>query len=245
MINEISVGIILPVYNAVNTIDRAINSVLSQSHKNFILYIIEDCSTDGTRQKLQSYENTSNVVITYNNENLGVAKSRNRGLDLNQQQVVTYIDSDDEWLPEKLVKQLECYVSNNEMPCVTAYNFLSNDSKQVRYHTHYLSKNNFLKKNYRICLSSLMHKHNDLEFENVGHEDFLFIYQLYRVSDEIVIIDEPLVNYYVMNGSLSSNKFRAAIWHYNLLLNKFKLSRFKTIYYLFFYVKNAILFRYK
>lgn len=242
MTNNITVGVILPAYNAMGTIDRAINSVLNQTHRNVILYIIDDCSTDGTRDKLKSYVEDSRVVVLFNERNLGVSATRNRGLDNNQQQIVAYIDSDDEWKPEKLTKQLEQFFINNEMPCVSAYNYLSINHKLVHYHSNILSKVNFLKKDFRICLSSLVHKRNDARFKNVGHEDFLFIYDLLQQSNEICIVNQPLVNYHVIEGSLSSNKLKAASWHFKLLLNEMNLTKFKVFYYFLFYSINAVLF---
>ena len=71
---------IMPVYNKETTLEGAIQSVLQQTYKNFHLVIIDDCSSDGSRDILKRYESTPNITILYNDSNKGCYYTRNRGL---------------------------------------------------------------------------------------------------------------------------------------------------------------------
>ncbi|WP_241578785.1 glycosyltransferase family 2 protein [Rosenbergiella nectarea] len=241
--NDMTVAIILPVYNASETLDRAITSVLAQSYTNFTLYIIDDFSKDNSREIINKYIHDKNIKVMFNDKNLGVAESRNRGLNLAVEDVVAFIDSDDEWLKDKLETQISRLSVTNGLPNVSHYNFISDQRKLVGYDKNLLSRKDFLKKEFRICLSSLVHKRNNVRFKKIGHEDFIYISSLYDLHGHISVTNKPLVNYYVTEGSLSSNKITAACWQFNLLSKELKLPRHKVIYYFFFYALNALLFR--
>ena len=240
--NNMTVAIILPVYNASATLSRAINSVLSQTYKYFTLYIIDDCSKDHSREIINKYIHYSNIKVIFNDKNLGVAATRNKGLNLAVEDVIAFIDSDDEWLEDKLKNQL-IRLESDGSPNITHYYFITNSKKLVSYDKRILSRKDFLKKDFRVCLSSLIHKRSDVRFKEIGHEDFLYINNLYNAYDDISVTNKPLVNYYVTQDSLSSNKVTAAKWHYNLLSKEIKLSTHKVFYYFIHYALNAILFR--
>jgi glycosyltransferase involved in cell wall biosynthesis len=70
----------MPVYNKETTLEGAIQSVLQQTYGNFHLVIIDDCSSDGTRDILKKYESFPNITILYNDSNKGCYYTRNRGL---------------------------------------------------------------------------------------------------------------------------------------------------------------------
>lgn len=100
-----SVSVILPTYNRGYCLHRSIDSVLHQTFSDFELIIIDDGSTDDTRQIIESYDD-SRIVHVHNDENLGQTKRLNEGLALARADLVAFQDSDDEWLPAKLEKQV-------------------------------------------------------------------------------------------------------------------------------------------
>lgn len=73
--------VIMPLYNRGKFVEEAIESVLQQTHQNFELVIIDDCSTDNSFKIAKSYESHPKVTILQNKENMGCYYSRNRGLD--------------------------------------------------------------------------------------------------------------------------------------------------------------------
>lgn len=100
-----AVSIILPTYNRAYCIRRAIDSVLNQTFTDFELILIDDGSTDDTRAIVESYDDPRLVHI-HNEDNEGQTKRLNDGLRLARADLVAFQDSDDEWLPTKLEKQV-------------------------------------------------------------------------------------------------------------------------------------------
>ncbi|MBQ5628450.1 MAG: glycosyltransferase family 2 protein [Ruminococcus sp.] len=95
------VSVIMPAYNAEPYIEEAIRSVLNQTVRDLELIVIDDTSTDRTRDIIRAIAHEDRRVRPYFNEkNLGVAKTRNRGLELCHGRYVALLDSDDYWKPQ-------------------------------------------------------------------------------------------------------------------------------------------------
>lgn len=93
------VSVIIPTYNRQKFITMAIDSVLSQTFKDYEIIVIDDGSTDNTRQVLESYEEKIKYIYQ---KNSGVSAARNAGIRLARGELVAFLDSDDEWLPDYL-----------------------------------------------------------------------------------------------------------------------------------------------
>ena len=98
-----SISVIIPTYNRAYCLSRAIDSVLAQSHPVEKICVIDDGSTDGTQQLLQSNYPQIHYI---RQENKGVSAARNEGIRKIKSQWIAFLDSDDEWLPQKIEKQL-------------------------------------------------------------------------------------------------------------------------------------------
>jgi len=96
------VSVILPTFNRRNLAQRALSSVLRQTEQDFELFFIDDGSTDGTKNP----EGLSPKIRYLRQENKGVAAARNLGIRNARGKWLAFLDSDDEWLPGKLEKQL-------------------------------------------------------------------------------------------------------------------------------------------
>jgi len=101
-----AVSIILPTYNRAYCIRRAIDSVLNQTFADFELIVIDDGSTDDTRQVVEAYDDPR-IVHVHNDGNRGQTARLNDGLRLARADLIAFQDSDDEWLPTKLERQVE------------------------------------------------------------------------------------------------------------------------------------------
>ena len=237
-----SFAIIMPAYNAIRTIEKSIESVLSQSYKDWVLYIIEDCSSDSTFSLISKYKSHDNIKILKNEINLGAAGSRNKGIELCSEDIISFIDSDDVWHPDKLQLQF-AEISKGNLFLITSYNYVGRESNLVQYDKDILTREDFLKKKFRVCFSSLCYAPigKKVFFEDVGHEDFIYINEIFNIHDACNVIREPMVSYHVTEGSLSSNKIVAAKWHYKALDKIFK-NKINVLYYFVFYVMNAIKF---
>lgn len=96
------VSIIMPTYNSERWVERAILSVLAQSYKNYELVIVDDGSTDNTYKLISKYTEDPRIKIFRLNVNSGVSNARNIGIELCKGDIVTFLDSDDEFLPNAL-----------------------------------------------------------------------------------------------------------------------------------------------
>lgn len=99
------VSVIIPVYNRANMISKSIKSVLGQTYGNLELLVIDDNSTDGTSDLIHTIKDTR-LKYFRNELNLGPSKSRNKGIHLSKGELIAFQDSDDEWYPDKLEKQV-------------------------------------------------------------------------------------------------------------------------------------------
>jgi len=103
-------SVIIPTYNRKDFLPKAIDSVLSQTFKDFEFIIIDDGSIDETKKLVFSY-NDRRITYVYQ-ENHGVAHARNRGLEKAKGEWIAFLDSDDWWLPQKLVsvsQSIDCF----------------------------------------------------------------------------------------------------------------------------------------
>lgn len=99
------VSVVLPAYNRAGSIRMAVDSILRQSFADFELLVVDDGSTDGTMEVLADVADPR-LRLLANPRNMGVSAARNTGIRAAQAPWVAFQDSDDEWLPLKLEKQM-------------------------------------------------------------------------------------------------------------------------------------------
>jgi len=102
------ISVIIPTYNRLELLKRSIDSIFNQTYKDFELIVVDDGSTDKTKEFCLN----DNRIIYLHQENQGVSAARNSGIKISKGEWITFLDSDDEWLPNKLEKQME-YAKNN------------------------------------------------------------------------------------------------------------------------------------
>jgi len=95
------ISVIVPVYNRGHKIKRAIDSVLSQTFKDFELIIINDCSTDNSVQIINEFSD-SRIKLLHTSKNSGAAVARNIGIKNAKGEIISFLDSDDFYEPEIL-----------------------------------------------------------------------------------------------------------------------------------------------
>lgn len=102
------VSVIIPTYNRLASLKRAIASVLRQSFKDFDVWIVDDASTDETLIWLQELQTTEpRIECIFNKQNLGVSASRNLAIHASTSEWIALLDSDDEWSEDKLERQFQ------------------------------------------------------------------------------------------------------------------------------------------
>lgn len=113
------VSILTAVYNTATYLPQCIESVLAQTHRDWQLICIDDCSTDGSLDIINRYAATdSRITVVRNAENQGQAKARNAGLLHADGEIVTMLDSDDWIAPDALEKIVVAFEGSRDIDCV-------------------------------------------------------------------------------------------------------------------------------
>jgi GT2 family glycosyltransferase len=112
------ISVIIPAYNAGAYIARAIDSVLAQTYQDFEIIVIDDGSTDNTRERVAAYSNRVTYLYQPNSER---SAARNRGLRAASGDFFAFLDADDQWLPERLAKELALFDRYPGLGLVYAY----------------------------------------------------------------------------------------------------------------------------
>lgn len=120
------ISVIIPTYNRAKYVTKVIDSVLSQTYTDYEIIVVDDGSTDNTREVLGSYMDK----ITYKyQENAGVSAARNTGIRIASGQWIAFLDSDDIWLPDKLASQMRCVNRTHAKVCFTNVEFTEKKKK--------------------------------------------------------------------------------------------------------------------
>ncbi len=103
---NVDVDVIIPFYNRIDVTINAIKSVLTQTHKNYKIILINDGSNENISKIKMFIKKYNQIHLMDLKENIGAAAARNKGIDFSKAKYIAFLDSDDQWLPEKLEKQL-------------------------------------------------------------------------------------------------------------------------------------------
>jgi glycosyltransferase involved in cell wall biosynthesis len=126
------VSIIIPTYNRASYIQKALDSVFKQTYRDFEVIVIDDGSSDNTKEVLQKYGNR--IRYSYQ-DNHGISHARNTGIRNSKGDYIAFLDSDDYWLPEKLNRQIELFHTNPE------YGMVASCCASIRLDGSYRDKN--------------------------------------------------------------------------------------------------------
>ena len=196
------ISVIIPTYNRRHTLERAIDSVLSQTFKPFEIIIVDDGSEDGTRNWVQEAYPSIKYIYQSNN---GVSSARNKGIISSRGSWIALLDSDDEWMPEKLEDQV---IFINENPgslfCHTNEIWIRNGVRVNQLKKHKKYGGDIFKYCLDMCRispsSSLIKKE---VFEDVGlFDESLTVCEDYdlwlRITANytILFLDRPLIKKY-------------------------------------------------
>jgi len=135
--NKVPITVIIPTFNRSTFIHEAVDSVLAQSYQEFELIIIDDGSTDATPEILSRYKGHVSVITT---EHRGPSAARNRGIEAAQGEFISFLDSDDLWLPDKLKVQINFFHTNpGTFVCQTEESWVRNGARvnQKKIHKKY------------------------------------------------------------------------------------------------------------
>ncbi len=126
------VSVVIPTYNRAHTLDRAVKSILDQTFRDFELIIVDDGSTDNTIEVVSSV-NDPRIRYIRHDSNRGANAARNTGIKAACAEFVAFQDSDDEWMPEKLEKQVGVLEATGHEVAAVYTGFLRLKGDEVTY----------------------------------------------------------------------------------------------------------------
>ena len=120
------VSAVIVTHNRRDLVVGAISSVQTQTYRNIELFVIDDASQDGTRELLEekSHEEGFSYIYIPSNESKGGNHARNLGIKASHGEFVAFLDDDDEWLPDKIIKQVSFMQEHPECGVVSCFNIV-------------------------------------------------------------------------------------------------------------------------
>ncbi|MBF8669041.1 glycosyltransferase [Pseudomonas putida] len=237
----------MPLYNAAPFFEGSVTSVLNQTYKNWELIIVDDCSTDESREQALKFSKLDARVLYFRNAvNCGVAASRNVALDNASGRFVAFLDSDDQWEEDKLERQVDFAVRNSSIITYCVYRRIAESGKalgvvQPKARVFY---KDMLFRNHIGNLTAMYDKFKlpTLRFKKVGHEDYIFWVEAIAQagSAELVPSDVPLAKYLVRSASLSGNKIKAAKWQWDNYRKNLGFGFIHSVFYFVCYAASSV-----
>lgn len=243
------VSIITPAYNAAEYIAETIESVLAQTYPKWEMLIVNDCSKDNTAEIVQSYAAKDNRIKLINlKQNSGAAVARNIAIQNAKGRYIAFLDSDDLWKKEKLAKQLAFMQQNGY--AFTFHDFImfndgteKENGKIIKVLTQVDYKTLLKGNNTGGCLAVCIDRNivRKIFMPNQRHEDYIcWLNILKECKINGYGMDEVLGYYRVGKVSVSSNKFKSAIWTCKVYRESQHFSILKSMYYMYFYIINGL-----
>lgn len=225
------VSIIMPSYNSANTLNRALNSIFKQNYKNWELIFVDDGSTDNTKRIIKEY-NSHKIKYFKNNQNKGQAFSRNYALKMATGKYIAFLDSDDEWHPNKLEHQINYMKSFNLDFSYTNYIYVIKNISCLREMPEKISFKKLLNENI-VGQSTVVYekkKYEKYNFSTKFRMDYYFWLKISKKKKYIYGLKDNYCTIYSTDNSLSQNSFRNIKLNWVTMRDGLKLNFLETIY---------------
>ena len=238
------ISVIMPYYQKINSVNRAIKSIVNQTYKKFELIIIYDDETLEDYYKIKNFiRNNKKIKLIKNKKNFGAGISRNIGIKNSNGSIITFIDSDDTWHPQKLRKQLNFLNEKKYDFIFCGYKkILKKKFIKVTTKSKYLNYNDLLK-SCEIGLSTVMIRKkiiNNKLFTNLKTQEDLAAWLKITKKHKAFNLNEMLVKWYETENSLSSNSIQKICDAFRVFYFYQKFSLIKSFYYLVLLSTNSL-----
>ena len=175
------ISIMMPTYNNAKYIKQAIESIYAQNYDNIEIIVVDDGSTDNTKEIVQQYKDIKYFYI----EHKGISVARNTALEKSKGEYIAFLDSDDYWLPNKLNTQIQYFKDHPDCEIVfTKYeNFFEDEKlKTNKRAMHEKMMEKFLKQYLpsSVIKKELFEKYGNFDENFSGVEDTEFLYRLLK-----------------------------------------------------------------
>ena len=222
---RIEVSVIIPVYNAAGYVANAVYSALEQEDMpegSVEVLVINDCSPDDVDAAMEPFKNDPQVIYRHNKRNVGVAATRNRGIDAARGRYIAFLDADDWWEPDKLSAQIALLRRTKAPLCCSGRVLHEADGtptgrvigvrKRITYEQ-------LLYTNTIPCGSVVLPAEIAREFHmkhDKLHEDYILWLQILKKYGAAVGINEPYLHCRLSEGGKSRNKLKSAMMQYGV-----------------------------
>ncbi|MBF0328447.1 MAG: glycosyltransferase family 2 protein [Nitrospirae bacterium] len=215
------VSIVTPMFNAEPYIAETIESVLSQTYENWEMIIVDNCSSDKSRNIVREYASKDDrirlIELEFNSG--GPARPRNIGLGNARGEYIAFIDSDDLWLKEKIEKQINFMTNNENIRLLYSQAFIMHDETIVKrkkpekwtFKRGQCFKRLFLSNNFIMCCTVMLrwkgredHIFFDESPDLITVEDFDFWLRVAR-EGMIDFLEEPFSIYRIHMSNFSAS----------------------------------------
>lgn len=208
MKNNVDVSIIVPIYNAEKYIKKCIDSLLNQTKQELEFILINDGSTDNTDKIIREYKDKR--IKYFKNENQGIGKTRNFGIDKATGRYIMFVDSDD-YLDKNATKLLfdKAFSNNLDLVICDFYKVINGkkiEEKLIDFKPtslknmpHLINEINFSPWN-KIYKTEFIKKNNLRFVENLKYEDTPFVCKAMKEANRIGKVNKFL-NYYIIHGN--------------------------------------------
>ena len=244
------VSIIMPAHNAAKTIRESIDSVLSQTFKDWELLVINDSSTDETVRIVSEYvEKDSRIKLLHTDKSVGKPfYPRNIGIQNAAGRFIAFLDSDDIWLPSKLEHQIPLFDDEKVAIVFSYYEKFSSGQADS-------NKNRVIKSPAVVTFKFALYgnpignltgiydtqKVGKIFYEDAGHEDYILWLTILKKGFIAKNTNSVEAKYRVAEKSVSSNKGKAALWTWNIYRKTLKFNLIKSLFYYTCYVLKGVL----
>ena len=234
--SDFLVSVIIPAYNCEKYIEQCMDSVIHQTYQNWEMLIVDDHSTDFTKELIEKYMEMEPRIKLYTQPvNMGAAAARNKALELSKGRFIAFIDADDTWKPEKLERQLSFMLKYHYGFTFTAYDIMSDSpvrQKKIFYVPEKINYKQYLRNTTIGCLTVVIDKEvlGEIRVETGQLEDVLTWMKYLKKGHIAYGLNENLASYRVVKNSASNNKFRNAKRYFMCLRKQQNLSLPQCVY---------------
>lgn len=218
------VSVVIPAYNAAQTLDETLRSVRSQTHRALEIIVVDDGSTDDTRRVAERHAAVDDRMRVITQENAGVAAARNTGWQRATSDLIAFVDADDLWAPTKIERQVEAIQSGGRrvglVYCWSAWidgqSSITNLGRRVYWAGDVLEEilvDNFVGNGSSALIrreALVSARGFDSKLRAVGAEGCEDYLVYCRIAEEYhyAVVPEYLTGYRALPGNMSNNRAR-------------------------------------